>query len=213
MALLKNLATFFFGREEEIFTLFEKKMTIVSKAASCLKVALERDVSREILENSIKLKKESFQIYKEIFGYLNRTLMPPIDREDLQEINSDLNRLVKRLAKIVFMLRIYKLTDLSAFVRKQINLLLEAVIILQSIFKGFRATKKIADLSEKHEQMEQLELKGDQVFAEATKDLFTGNYQFLTLVKYRDIQSGLEKALDLCFSLADIILNVALKHI
>ena len=60
--------------------------------------------------------------------------------------------------------------------------------------------------------MKEIETVGDDILLRATTELFSGKYDPVTIIKFRDIYKDLENALDRCHSVADEVLNIALKN-
>lgn len=67
-------------------------------------------------------------------------------------------------------------------------------------------------MTESHHRMKEIESHGDEILYKAMDELFSGQYDALTVLKLRDIYKDIEYALDTCFSVSDSIINIVLKH-
>ena len=63
-----------------------------------------------------------------------------------------------------------------------------------------------------YERMKRIESEGDEVYYHALQDLFSGGYDILDVIKLKEVYRNIEKALDLCFYLSEVLVNVSLKH-
>jgi uncharacterized protein Yka (UPF0111/DUF47 family) len=71
---------------------------------------------------------------------------------------------------------------------------------------------KMQAISDSRNTIKEIETLGDDVLYRATEDLFSGKFDAITVIKYKDIYKDLEDALDKCTSVADIVLNIAAKN-
>ena len=60
--------------------------------------------------------------------------------------------------------------------------------------------------------MKEFETRGDEIHYHALEQLFSGAYDALTVIKYRDIHKDTESALDLCNDVSDAVTNVVYKQ-
>ena len=85
----------------------------------------------------------------------------------------------------------------------------EELITCVGLLKTISRTKEVA---ESREAMKEIETFGDTIHYKAMDSLFSGEFEPLEVIKLRDVYGELESALDKCFSVADMVLNIALKN-
>lgn len=158
-----------------------------------------------------QLKRDSDALAKKILAKVNASLITAIDREDIQAVNTLLNRICQKISRAAVNLQVYELQDYPICLVKQSNTLLKATQHLLMVMQDFSKCKDIRKITENNGVMKQIEREGDDILHEAMKDVFSGKYDPLLVIKLRDIYHSVEKALDLCFEVSDVTLHVALK--
>ena len=96
--------------------------------------------------------------------------------------------------------------------RFQAEVLVAATEEAKVCIEELRKLKVINPLNASHSRMTEIERRGDEVFAFAIDDLFSGRYEALDVIKFRGIYRDIESAMDYCYSLSDLVLNVAIKN-
>jgi hypothetical protein len=199
--------------EEKIFfNYFEISSGICFKAAEAFKSLLESGYSVETREKIHSLKHESADVTKKNLTHLNETFITPIDREDIQIIAQNLNKITKKIAKATMSIKTYRIQNPTRHLKEQSQTLILATSELTNIvpqLKNITNTKEFFDSTHK---MSEIEHKGDQILHDAMEELFSGSYDALSVIKLKDIYKDIENALDLCFEVSDHFLNVILKH-
>ena len=90
--------------------------------------------------------------------------------------------------------------------------LVNATEQLGEIIKKFKKVSDVNDITKSNIAMKELETHGDEVHLKAMKELFSGKFDALDVIKLRDMYKEIENALDACFNVSDTILNVVLKQ-
>ena len=210
--------------EEKIFfTIFEessKKCNEVAKLyydivhSSISKGNEKNNITEECVRNVKRIKTESNEVSKQLLIKLNQTFITPIDREDIQLINSLMSKITKRIVKASFNLEVYRLTEFNDYMKTQAHALIRAAEELNTCVGLLRHIKsnQLKLVSESNNRMREIESEGDEILHKAIDDVFSGKYDALTVIKLRDIYKDIENAMDTCFSVSDTIVNVVLKH-
>ena len=58
----------------------------------------------------------------------------------------------------------------------------------------------------------EIETKGDEILHTAMAEIFSGKYDALTAIKLKELYKNIESAMDACFDVSDLVVNIALKH-
>jgi len=199
--------------EEKIFyILFEEGADVCREAAKLFQEIMLDGINEDRLIQARRFKHKSNDIVKETLTRLNNTFITPIDREDIQVLATLMNRVTKKIVKASFNLRVYRLKTSTENMRKQAETLLKATEELNFIVSHLKKHTEFGQISESNQRMKEIETHGDEILYKAMDELFSGNYDALSVLKIRDIYKDIENALDTCFSISDEVVNIVLKH-
>jgi uncharacterized protein Yka (UPF0111/DUF47 family) len=62
------------------------------------------------------------------------------------------------------------------------------------------------------DSIDQLESDGDAVYRRALKRLFSGEFEALEVIKWKDVISAMENALNALEDIGDVVESIVLKH-
>lgn len=143
---------------------------------------------------------------------LNQTFITPIEREDILNITLSLNKITKRILRSAVSFRVYRINKFPEDMRYQAEILMAATNEVKTCIEQLRTLRKPNALAESHKRMIEIERRGDEIFAQAIENLFSGKFDALDVIKFRGIYRDIESAMDYCNSVSDTVLNVAIKN-
>ena len=107
---------------------------------------------------------------------------------------------------------LYKIQRPTEEMLQQGKVIIKATTELVHCVSLLKKLHKMQAISDSRNTIKEIETLGDDVLYRATEDLFSGKFDAITVIKYKDIYKDLEDALDKCTSVADIVLNIAAKN-
>lgn len=201
-------------KEEKFFTMF-KAMTInILEGANLLKEMLDNfDNFDNRIEYQHKIKdvehKGDTQTH-EIIKLLNKSFITPFDREDIYSLASKMDDILDLIDNSAAHIVMYKVTAPTPEMRELAFIILKTC---QAIDKAISLLggdiDKIAELCV---EVNSLENEADIVCRNAVSGLFANEKDPITLIKLKEIYETLEKAIDKCEDVANILESVVLKH-
>jgi len=197
---------------EEFFALFEAAAANCKATAQLFHRISESGVNDALLEEARRLKQQSNAIAKSSLRKLNSTFITPIDREEIQCLANLFNKISKRIVRVCFNLRIYRIEAVTPNLKMQIGNLMEAVNELDPVVRLIRNTSLVDEATKYNNQMKEIESKGDDILNQTMTKLFSESLQPLDVIKYREIHKDIESVLNLCYDVSDEVLGIVLKH-
>lgn len=174
--------------------------------------ALLNGITDDLVIQAKTLKRRGSNLEREVISKLNSTFITPIDREDIQLLATMLNRITKKIAQAFMNLNVYRITTFTEEMLQQSKTIINATEELQRSVGLIKTISKTKEITESHDAMKEIETFGDTILYRAMDKLFSGEFEAIEVIKLRDIYRELESALDKCFSVADTVLNIALKN-
>ena len=208
-----NLMSYIMPPEDKMFfTYFQDSAEICQKTARLYDKIMHDKLTDEYKEKALKYKKKSKLSYKAVLKQLNKSFITPIEREDIQTIAVQLNKITKKIVKACLNLEVYRLNNYTDEMKEQALTLVQATDKLAEIVKLFKKVSDVEKITKLNIEMKEIEAHGDEIHRRAMGNLFSGKYEALEVIKLRDMYKEIENAFDACFYVTDTILNVVLKQ-
>lgn len=163
--------------------------------------------SRDIMDNKAASKQLSQQMTKE----LAISFITPFDREDIQDLATNLYKIPKIIDKIRERLELHGMKNDDGY-NRQLELIVQEASEMQDVVDALTrkgATKVIVD---KVAIMHDLEGKGDDLLGQLQASLFRSEVDARELILRKDIYEMLEKVMDRYRDAAANALQIVLKH-
>jgi len=159
------------------------------------------------------MKQKAIELNKQIFQELNNTFITPIERGDIQELASLFLRLTKRVCKISSKLKLYSI-DAKAddCIIRNANTLL---IITRELIQMINALKahSSTNVNTSNDKINELEENGIEDLRHAINEMYSGNFDTLTILKLKEIYKSVDSAIECGVSIADLVLQISIKEI
>lgn len=209
--LISGIMSYILPPSNDVFySLFEEGTSCCKDAAELLCEILRNGITEEHVARARQIKHAGSKNIKKTLEVLDTSFVTPIDREDIQNISSLLNKITKKITKACLNLKLYKLDTYTDNLKNQAQTLIAATNELEQIFSHFKKPT-ISDMTARNLKMKEIETRGDEILYSATESLFSEKYDALNVIKLRDIHKDLENALDACYSVSDAVVSVVLK--
>ena len=149
-----------------------------------------------------ELEHEGDRITHDLIDLINRTFVTPFDRDDMYRLAGVLDDVCDNIDDTAEKIVGYGVRD----VREQARL--QAQVIQRCAAKLAEAIGQLEGFKDSRRQLIELrtlEDEGDRLAREAISDLFAGDPDPVSLVRWKDIHEQLEEAVDACENAADVL--------
>lgn len=170
--------------------------------------------SLELLASDSKIvKQKSLQIQKQCLTALNNMFITPIDRADIQELSTLLNKITKRIVKVSVKLKIYSIDRVTDdCLIKSANTLLNITTVLATCIDALKMGA-YENIVQSGEVIENLEENSIDDFREAINEIYSGKFDTLTILKLKEVYKSIDSAMELGVAAAELVLQISLKLI
>jgi len=200
-------------KEYEFFNMFDKLTAYAITASKSLQEIVGHGCIKE--DDIVKIKEIELAADKvtyEIFEKLNKTFITPLDREDIHSLAHELDSIIDMILKLSNLMKIYNVNGIDKKFIEVLKLVDSAIYSISVAVKGLRNNKSFKSVKEHYIEVDRLESLGDQLRNEAIAELFSGAYDAIYIMKWKDIFQTSEKLLDQCDDVAKIIETIIVKQ-
>ena len=194
------------------YTLFEETASVCDEASKLFYDVVHQGPNAEKSKQAKELKHKSNELVRQTLNLLNTTFVTPIDRQDIQELACLLNKITKKIVKASLNLEIYNLESFTDCMVEQSETLIQATKELNYIITLLRRISSLSEITESSDKVKEIETRGDEILHTAMAEIFSGKYDALTAIKLKELYKNIESAMDACFDVSDLVVNIALKH-
>lgn len=199
-------------REDRFYKLFEDAAANVRRSAELLLAMLNDYTDVPAKAKAIKqVEHAGDELTHEIYDQLNRIFVTPLDREDIASIASALDDVLDLIEAAADDFVLYRIETPT---RRAIDLaqtILDSALQVQEAVALLRHRRDRDALRERLTEINRLENEGDEIYRIAIQDIFAQPDPVL-MIKWKQVYDHLERAIDNCEDVADVLYGVLLKY-
>jgi predicted phosphate transport protein (TIGR00153 family) len=166
----------------------------------------------ELVKNVKKLEKIGDKITVSIFDELNTTFITPFDREDIQKLANRIDNVVDLVNTSAKRIQLYKLKEIPPVFHQMADLLVRASKEIDIVVSGLNRMQKTNGFKENCILIGELENESDELNYSFLSEIFDHETNAISLIKKRDVLNSLEKAMDRCEDVADVLNTIMVKY-
>lgn len=197
-------------RDEKFFELFDQLAGHLASTAKLLD-ALFSDAPAVIAHvKAIKdIEHKADLLTTTVNQRIDKSFITPIDREDIHLLASRLDDVIDLLDGTSRRFEMLHIKEVLPPARQLSDVLLRAANEIQM---AVREMRKPVLVNQHVARIKQLEEEGDAIYHEAVGALFSGTPNALDVIKWKEMYDTLERAIDACMGVAQVLQSISLKN-
>jgi len=197
-----------FAKDDRFFELLEASAEEGRASVQALKEVIKG--GKALDEFAVARQKEK-QITVQISELLARTSVTVLDREDIEAISSVLYKIPKTVEKFAERYLISTAQVSAVNFSRQVVLLERATDTVVAMIRELEKSH-FEQVNHHNEELQKAEGEADDLMLQLLKELYSGKYPPLTVTIVKDLYELLEKVVDRCRDVGNVVANVVLKH-
>ena len=201
-----------FGKGDKFYGLLEQSAEAVRESAKALHALVSHQdtvpVMTAFAANRAREKALAGQISEELVN----TFVTALDREDIEALNSALYKIPKTIEKFAERYEIVsaRLADIDFAPR---TLVLErAAGVVEEMIGELRKGLRIDPVKKLQDRLQTLEAEGDRMLLSPYRTLYVESNDAMRAMLAKDLFELLEKAIDKCRDVGNIVYSIVLKN-
>ena len=197
----------------EFYDYFEKASANLLDGARLLQKLLDDYQEVEDLVAQIsEIEHRGDFIVHEVMHLLPRTLITPIDGDDIQRLVCAVDDALDAVHAAAVRLVIYDIVEVKKPARRLARLIVESAQELDAAVKGLRDKKLYSEVQQRIVQINTLENNGDRVLEDGLRSLVAHREDIFDFVRWKEIYELLEATLDRIEDAGDVIQRVMIAN-
>lgn len=157
------------------------------------------------------LEHEADAVARKTLARLDTTFLTPFDREDIHALVSEVDDVVDAIDAAARRIVLFNISIPNPRLTKQAEVLVEAAACAKEAIGLLRRLRKPAPIRERLDRLHELEKVGDDYHHAALAELYSAYTDAIAVMKLKDIFDRVEKAIDGCEDIADVLERILLK--
>ena len=200
-----------FAKDDEFFALLIASALEGRASVLTLKQILQEARAENSLDVFAATRRKDKQITGRITELLARTSITTLDPEDIEAISHALYKIPKTVEKFAerYLICADQLTQVDF--SPQIVLAEQATDTVATVIKELEGSH-FEQVNASNERLQKIEGDADKLMVKLLTELYSGKYPPMTVVMVKDLYELLEKVVDRCRDVGNVVENVVLKH-
>ena len=195
--------------DDTFFDLFNSAAENVADSARRLRELLDNfaDIEgghRRIIE----CEQRGDELTTQILNRLNTSFITPFDREDVHALAEELDDVVDDVMQVSHRLQMTGVKEALPELKQQAEILVqmadETVLLMARL-------KSMKNVQEHLDAIDRLESEGDAVYRALEKRLFSGEFDALDVLRYKDVVEAMENALNTLEDASNVVESIVVK--
>lgn len=201
-----------FGKGDKFYGLLEASADTACDSARALHAMVADDGVAPALDAFAAAHQWEKDLAGQISKELVDTFVTPLDREDIEALSSALYKVPKTIQKFAerFIMVGDRLGDIDFAPRAE--LIMRANTVMREMVGELRKGLKISRVRQLQENLQAIESEADRLLLEPYGSLYLDSNDPLRAMLVKDLYEVLEKAVDQCRDVGDIVYEIVLKN-
>jgi uncharacterized protein Yka (UPF0111/DUF47 family) len=200
------------GNEDKFFSLLEASAQEARTSVQAL-VKLSKSFDQPVvLDDFVHSRRKDKEITKEISNAVYSTFITAIEREDIEDLSNALYKIPKTVEKfcerVLLAPQYVRGVDFST----QISLLERATDVVCDMVETLRKGMDLERIKDLNDKLQYLEGEADKQMLAIYKTLFAGQPDPIQVIVLKDLYELLEKVIDRCRDVGNILSHIVLKN-
>jgi predicted phosphate transport protein (TIGR00153 family) len=195
--------------DDRFFDLFNQAAANVAECAKQLRHLIQDENVAASNDGVVACERRGDELTAEILQRLNTSFVTPFDREDIHALAEELDDVVDDMLAVAGRLQLTVHGPAFPELKEQAELLVTMAEATVALMNRLPAMKNTA---EPLAEIDRLESEGDTVYRQALVRMFSGEYDALDVLRWKDIIEAMEAALNTIEDVSNVVEAIVLKH-
>ncbi|HZQ48583.1 MAG TPA: DUF47 family protein [Verrucomicrobiae bacterium] len=200
------------GKEDKFFDLLEASAEEARASVQALVKLTQNPDQTALLYEFIQARRKEKQIRAKISEAVYTTFVTALEREDIENLSHTLYRIPKTVEKFGERLLLTPQHVQGVDFSKQVNLLAQATDTVFAMIQNLRRGANLEQIMALNDKLQYLEGEADKTVMELLRNLFASQPDPIKVIILKDLYELLEKVIDRCRDVGNVICHIVLKN-
>ncbi|MEO8746981.1 MAG: pit accessory protein [Rhodanobacter sp.] len=201
-----------FGKGDRFYDLLGQSAQVACDSANALQALLgaagEAPLMASFAACHVREKALAAQISEELMN----TFVTALDREDIEALNSALYKIPKTIEKFAERYEIVAARVTGVDFAQRARILTQSTEVVAEMIAQLRRSLQIDAMKKLQDRLQALESEGDRMLVSAYRTLYVEGGDVMRAMLAKDLFELIEKAIDKCRDVGNIVYSIVLKN-
>jgi uncharacterized protein len=202
----------FFGKGDKFLKLLD---TAAQETHNCIRLTVEiikAPGDTKKMDEMVLSRRKGKQISEQISAELVKTFVTGIEREDIEVLARGLYKITKTAEKVAerFVIAAPHLQGMD--LSRQADMMLKAAEDVLEMVRLLHRMNELEKVKELNDRLQYVEGEADKLMMDLLRDLYSGKHDPLKAIAIRDLYELIEKAVDRCRDVGNVVVHIVLKN-
>ncbi|MEO5812200.1 MAG: pit accessory protein [Rhodanobacter sp.] len=201
-----------FGKGDKFYGLLEQSAAAACESANALLELLNHNGDGPLLASFTASRVREKGLAAQISEELMNTFVTALDREDIEALNSALYKIPKTIEKFAERYEIVATRVAGVDFAQRAQILNQSTAVVAQMISQLRRNLQIDPMKKLQDRMQALESEGDRMLVEAYRNIYMEGGDVMRAMLAKDLFELIEKAIDKCRDVGNIVYSIVLKN-
>ena len=202
----------FFGKGDKFLKLLE---AAALETHECVRLTVEIIKSpgdTQKMDALVLARRKETKISEQISAELVKTFVTGLEREDIEALARGLYKIPKTAEKVAerFLIAAPHLQGLD--LSRQADMMIKAADDVLAMIQQLHQMNELEKINDLNDRLQYVEGEADKLMMELLRDLYSGKHSALTAIAIRDLYELIEKVVDRCRDVGNVVMHIVLKN-
>lgn len=201
-----------FGKGDKFYGLLEAAAQEAHESVRLVNELINSPRDTAKLDELVLARRKEKKISEQISEQLVKTFVTGLEREDIEALARTLYKIPKSAEKLAerFLLAGAHLQGVDC--AKQAAMMGKATSVVLEMVRQLRHMEDLEKIKQLNDKLQYVEGEADKLMMELLRDLYSGKYEALRAIVIRDLYELIEKVVDRCRDVGNIVMEIVLKN-
>lgn len=201
-----------FGQGDKFLELLEAAAQEAHESVRLTNELIKTPRDTQKLDDLVLARRKEKKISDQISAELVKTFVTGLEREDIEALSRTIYKIPKTAEKLAerFLLAAPHLA--GAEFTRQAEMMTRATDVVLAMVRQLRNMDEVERIKELNDRLQYVEGEADKLMHELLGDLYSGRFDALRAIVIRDLYELIEKVVDRCRDVGNVVMNIVLKN-
>lgn len=201
-----------FGKGDKFYGLLEQNAGAACDSANALQALLNHNGEGPLMASFTASRVREKALAAQISEELMNTFVTALDREDIEALNSALYKIPKTIEKFAERYEIVSARVTGVDFAQRAHILTQSTAVVAQMIAQLRRSLKIDPMHKLQDRLQALESEGDRMLLASYHTLYVEGGDVMRAMLAKDLFELIEKAIDKCRDVGNIVYSIVLKN-
>jgi len=201
-----------FGKGDKFYGLLEQSAATACESAQALRDLLTKPDQGAVMASFAATRAREKELAAQISEGLVNTFVTALDREDIEALNSSLYKIPKTIEKFAERYEIVSTRLEGVDFTQRAQVLLHSSEVVVEMVGELRHGLRIDRVKKLQDRLQALESEGDRMLLAPYRTLYVEGNDAMRAMLAKDLFELIEKAIDKCRDVGNVVYSIVLKN-